>query len=163
MLAAKCGGQFKREAKFHGAVCSTVVSNQSVWLLKPLTFMNRSGQSVGALASFYKIAPPQILVVHDELGLPAGVAKFKRGGGHGGHNGLRSIIEVLGTPEFLRLRLGIGHPGDKNQVTNYVLQTPSREDRAAIVGRFDDVLDIVPLVAAGEIDRAMNRLHAKKD
>lgn len=161
-LAAKCGERFKREAKFHGEACRVDLGGHAVWLLKPLTFMNRSGQSIGALATFYKIAPAQILVVHDELDLPAGTVKFKRGGGHGGHNGLRSIMDVLATPEFWRLRFGIGHPGDKNKVVDYVLHAPSREDRAAIEARFGDVMDVLPLAAAGESERAMNRLHAVK-
>lgn len=161
-LAAKCGERFKREAKFHGEACRVDLGGQPVWLLKPLTFMNRSGQSIGALATFYKIAPAQVLVVHDELDLPAGTVKFKRGGGHGGHNGLRSIMDVLATPEFWRLRFGIGHPGDKSKVVDYVLHAPSRDDRAAIEARFSDVIDVLPLAAAGETERAMNRLHAVK-
>ena len=120
-LARRYGGVFRREAKFHGEACQVSVDGHPLWLLKPQTFMNRSGASVIALARFYKLVPEAILVVHDELDLPPGAVRLKRGGGHGGHNGLRDIIQQLGSREFLRLRLGIGHPGDSRAVINYVL------------------------------------------
>jgi len=116
--------QFRPETKFLGEVARVQSNGHDVWLLKPMTFMNRSGQSIQSLANFYKISPDQILVVHDELDLSPGTAKLKSGGGHGGHNGLRDTIAALGTPAYLRLRLGIGHPGHRDQVVDYVLHPP---------------------------------------
>ncbi|MDU1535460.1 MAG: aminoacyl-tRNA hydrolase, partial [Neisseria sp.] len=118
---------FKEEKKFFGEVARANLPDGDVWLLKPMTFMNRSGQSVAALAQFYKIKPEEILVVHDELDIPCGRIKFKLGGGNGGHNGLKDIQARLGTPDYYRLRLGIDHPGDRNLVVAYVLNKPSAE------------------------------------
>lgn len=127
--------------------------------LLPLTFMNHSGQSVRAICDFYRIAPNQMLVVHDELDLPPGRVKFKTGGGHGGHNGLRDIIAHLGTTEFHRLRLGIGHPGHKDLVLNYVLGKPSQHDKASIVTAIDRSIDVVPLLLKGQLALVMNQLN----
>lgn len=159
--AVACGGQFRRESKFHGEVCKIAVGGDEVWLLKPATFMNRSGQAIAALAAYYKIAPTDILVVHDELDLPVGVVKLKSGGGHGGHNGLRSSIEQLGSNGFLRLRLGIGHPGDKSQVTNHVLKRPSQEEVAELETGIEAALAELPDIVAGNLDRAMQHLHTR--
>lgn len=161
-LAAGAGARFKYEGKFAGEVAKASVQDSAYWLLKPATFMNRSGQAVAALASFYKIPPQGVLVVHDELDLPPGDVRLKQGGGHGGHNGLKSIIASLGTSDFLRLRFGIGHPGDRNLVTNFVLHAPGREERDLIEQRFDDVLAVLPWVVSGDQGRAMNQLHSKK-
>jgi PTH1 family peptidyl-tRNA hydrolase len=123
--------------------------------------MNASGRAVAALAKFYKIAPDSVLVVHDELDLPPGTVKLKKGGGHGGHNGLKDIAAQLGTPDFWRLRLGIGHPGDKNAVANFVLHDPSRDEMRAIEENIDQSTSLVPLLLKGEFESAMLKLHTK--
>lgn len=160
-LARSRGGQFKASSRFHGEVCELAVGGQSCTLFKPGTFMNRSGQAVAALAGFYKIPVEQILVVHDELDLPPGAVRLKRGGGHGGHNGLRSLMEHLGG-DFLRLRIGIGHPGHRDLVTDYVLGKPSREDRRAMEDAVAAALEVVPVLLNGEFERAMHQLHSSK-
>jgi PTH1 family peptidyl-tRNA hydrolase len=158
-VARQYGVQFRPETKFLGEAARVQSSGFDVWLLKPMTYMNRSGQSIQALAKFYKIAPEEILVVHDELDLEPGVARLKKGGGHGGHNGLRDTIAALGTKEFQRLRLGIGHPGDSKQVVDYVLKAPSKTELAAIETAIDEVGRVLPEVLDGEMEKAMNRLH----
>ena len=160
-VARKYGGQFKNEKKFHGEVASASIAGQQVWLLKPTTFMNLSGQSVLALMQFYKINLQNILVVHDDLDLPAGDARLKSGGGHGGHNGLRDIISRCGGNGFQRLRLGIGHPGHKEKVTGHVLKKASSEDRQAIAAAIDDAMRVLPQCVEGDIQKAMNTLHTK--
>ena len=159
-LARRHGGQFRPEAKFHGEACRILVGGSECWLLKPMTYMNRSGQSVSAFARFYKIPTAALLIAHDELDMPPGVARLKQGGGHGGHNGLRDITSALGGPDFLRLRLGVGHPGHRDAVVDYVLHPPSREDADAIVAAIGGAADCLPEILAGELQRAMNRLHA---
>ena len=129
-------------------------------LLKPQTFMNVSGRAVGALAQFYKIEPAQILVVHDELDLPPGEVKLKKGGGHGGHNGLRDIISQLGTNDFWRLRLGIGHPGDRAEVVNYVLNAPRREEEELIRQAMQRAQAVAHLITEGKLEAAMLKLHS---
>jgi PTH1 family peptidyl-tRNA hydrolase len=132
-----------------------------VWLLEPMTYMNRSGVSVAALARFYKIAPQQILVVHDELDLMPGQVKLKLGGSAAGHNGLKDIHGMLGSADFWRLRLGIGHPGVRAEVVNYVLKKPAPDQREAIQASVDKSLDAVDLILAGQMDRALARVHAQ--
>lgn len=149
------------ESKFKGQACRITIERHELWLLRPDTFMNLSGQSVGALAGFFKIPADQILVAHDELDLAPGTVRLKRGGGHGGHNGLRSMVEHLGSREFLRLRVGIGHPGHKDLVHDYVLSKPSAEDRDVVQRAIDETVEVMPLVVAGELSRAMNVLHAQ--
>ncbi|HNK33185.1 MAG TPA: aminoacyl-tRNA hydrolase, partial [Plasticicumulans sp.] len=129
-LARSHGGSFRHDPKLNADTCQITVEGRALWLMKPMGFMNRSGQPLARLANFYKIARPSILVVHDELDLPPGVARLKRGGGHGGHNGLRDIIAQCGGNDFLRLRLGIGHPGTAAEVVDYVLRkAPSSEQQ----------------------------------
>lgn len=149
---------FKSEKKFHGQLARFTQSGQDVWLLKPDTFMNLSGQAVQAVCQFYKIPLDQILVAHDELDLDAGVARLKKGGGHGGHNGLRDIMGRMGK-EFYRLRLGIGHPGHKEKVTGHVLNKVSSQDQQAIEQAIDETLRVLPEIINGDIARAMNTLH----
>lgn len=161
-LAAKLGGQWSGETKFFGQVAKVRGSNGELWLLKPDTFMNRSGQAVGALARFYKISPAEVLVVHDELDLPPGTARFKQGGGHGGHNGLKDIDAQLGR-DYWRLRLGIGHPGDREKVSGFVLDRPPRTEEDAIESAMHDALARWPEVARGEFDKAMMQLHTPKE
>lgn len=145
------------QGKFHGQVGRS----GELWLLQPMTFMNRSGQAVAALARFYRIAPEEILVVHDELDLPPGGIRLKRGGGNGGHNGLKDIQSHLSTPDFWRLRLGIGHPGDRNVVADYVLKAPRREEQEYIDRALDRCLLAWPRLAAGEHAAAQQQLHGK--
>lgn len=160
-LARQQGASFKPEKKFQGEAVRCHIDGKECWLLKPQTFMNLSGQSVQALASFYKIPLEAILVVHDELDLDAGVIRLKNGGGHGGHNGLRDIINRMGSNRFLRLRIGIGHPGDKSRVTGHVLTKVSTDDRIEIERAIDSAIRELPLIVSGEIQRAMNTLHSK--
>lgn len=162
VLVQTHGGQFKSSARYHGELCELSMAGQTCTIIKPDTFMNRSGQAVAALAGFYKIPAEQILVVHDELDLQPGVARLKRGGGHGGHNGLRSIMESLGSGDFARLRVGIGHPGHKDLVTDYVLTKPSPEDRRAIEDAIAAAIVVVPELLSGEFERAMHELHTKQ-
>lgn len=158
-VARKYAGSFKPDRKFQGEAARVCIEGQDVWLLKPETFMNLSGQSVLALMQFYKIPLQNILVVHDDLDLPAGVARLKQGGGHGGHNGLRDIIARCGGNDFARLRLGIGHPGDKSRVTGHVLNKVSVDDQAAINQAIAQALAVLPQVVSGDFSRAMNQLH----
>jgi PTH1 family peptidyl-tRNA hydrolase len=150
------------ERGYHGLAARVNASAGPLWLLEPQTYMNLSGKSVAALARFFKIEPQEILVVHDELDLPPGEVKLKLGGGHAGHNGLRDIHAQLGSSDYWRLRLGIGHPGVKAEVANYVLGRPSTEDREAIetaVGRSLQALDVL---RAGEMGRATAMIHTTR-
>lgn len=147
------------ESKFHGLAGRVGNGSDELWLLQPQTYMNRSGLSVVAQARFYKLTPEQILVVHDELDLPPGAAKLKQGGGHGGHNGLKDIIAHLGSPNFWRLRLGIGHPGDRNEVANFVLKPPRQEEQRVIDDAIDVSLKVLPLLRKGDFPKAMHQLH----
>ncbi len=156
-LAAELGVSFSREARFHGLAVQA--RSAGIWLLQPQTFMNRSGQAVRALAQFYRITPAEMLVVHDELDLPPGQMRLKFGGGMGGHNGLKDITAHLGTQDYWRLRLGIGHPGDRNDVVNYVLKPPRREEREAIDATLDRALLAWPLLAKGEFNAATQKIN----
>jgi peptidyl-tRNA hydrolase, PTH1 family len=147
---------------YHGLVARTTVQGQTVWLLEPQTYMNLSGKSVGALARFFKIAPQEILVVHDELDVPPGEAKLKLGGSHAGHNGLRDIHAQLGTGDYWRLRLGIGHPGNKAEVANWVLKKPSPDHRIAITQAIDRSLKALPHFLEGSMDKATMLVHTSK-
>lgn len=160
-LAWQYKATLKEEKKFFGSVARISISGSDLWLLKPSTFMNRSGQAVAALAQFYKIKPEEILVVHDELDIPCGRIKFKLGGGNGGHNGLKDIQARLGTPDFYRLRLGIDHPGDRNLVVGYVLNKPSPEHRQQIDEAINKSLKAVPMLLAGEWEEVVRFLHSK--
>lgn len=160
-VVAGRGASFSLDRKFHGQATRINLSGRETWLLKPATFMNRSGQSVSALSAFYKITPEEILVIHDELDLPPGDARLKKGGGHGGHNGLRDIIAHLGTPDFWRLRLGIGHPGDKSRVADFVLHPAGREEQALIDAAIDKSLPVLPQLLTGDFSAAMLKLHTK--
>jgi len=149
------------ERSYFGLVARVNRPDGPVWLLEPQTYMNLSGKSVAALARFFKIAPDEILVAHDELDLMPGQAKFKRGGGHAGHNGLRDIHAQLGTADYWRLRLGIGHPGVKAEVIDYVLRKPKPEARDAIQETIAKTMTVLDLIAAGEMERATMKLNAK--
>ena len=159
-IARLKGAQFRSETKFSADVCKVVLEGRDVWLLKPSTFMNLSGQSVNKIASFYKISKDNILVAHDELDLDPGTVRLKTGGGHGGHNGLRDIIAHLGK-EFQRLRIGIGHPGSRDDVVDFVLHRPSKDEQIDIDNALDDALRVLPLLAEGFWEKAVNNLHRK--
>jgi peptidyl-tRNA hydrolase, PTH1 family len=149
------------QSKYFGHTGKVFIDNTDVHLLIPTTFMNLSGKAVGALANFYKILPEQILIAHDELDIDPGTARIKFGGSHGGHNGLRDIIQVLGNSKnFFRLRIGIGHPGHKSQVSNYVLSKPSISDRNKINEAIDESLRVIDHLAKGDLDFAQNQLHS---
>ncbi|QKJ66406.1 aminoacyl-tRNA hydrolase [Deefgea piscis] len=149
----------RHDSKFHGLCGKVKIANHDVWLLQPQTFMNRSGLAVVALAQFYKIMPDEILVVHDELDIAPGVVKLKKGGGNGGHNGLKDIQSHLSTADFWRLRLGIGHPGNKNEVANFVLKPPRREEQDLIDDAINKSLLVIPKIVIGETGAAMSILH----
>ena len=162
-LARDAGCTLQTDTKFYGLTGRTTVAGHDLRLLIPTTFMNRSGQSVAAMARFYKITPEQILIAHDELDIPAGSARFKQGGGHGGHNGLRDIVPALGNNSgFHRLRIGIGHPGHASRVSGYVLSAPSADDRQKIDASIDEALAALPLLLDGDDTKAMTRLHSFK-
>ena len=150
------------DRSYHGLVARTTFEGQTVWLLEPQTFMNLSGKSVAALARFFKINPDEILVVHDELDLPPGEAKLKFGGSHAGHNGLRDIHAQLGTGDYWRLRLGVGHPGVKSEVIHWVLKKPTLDHRIAIDQCIDRALTALPALLAGDMNKAMLLIHTSK-
>ena len=159
-LAREHGAVFASEAKFFGDSCRIRRGHSQVWLLKPTTFMNRSGQSVSSFARYFDIAPEQILVAHDELDLPPGTVRLKQGGGHAGHNGLRDIISALDARTFWRLRIGIDRPGDSREVVDYVLGRPSRDDGEAIALGIERATDLLPRLLSGDFQGAMHRLHS---
>lgn len=150
------------DKSYHGLVARTSVNGQTVWLLKPQTFMNLCGKSVAALARFFKIQPQEILVAHDELDIVPGEAKLKLGGSHAGHNGLRNIHAQLGTDDYWRLRLGVGHPGVKSEVVNWVLKKPSLDHRIAIDQSIDRALAALPHLLAGDMAKATMLVHTSK-
>jgi PTH1 family peptidyl-tRNA hydrolase len=160
-LAHALGGQFRSHARYHGEICRVPLDGRDVVLLKPQTYMNRSGRSVRALLEYLKAPAGELLVVHDELDLPPGTARFKLGGGHGGHNGLRDTITHCG-PDFWRLRLGIGHPGDKSQVIDYVLQRAAPADEEALLQAIDAALQNLPVFVRDGSEKAMHALHSVK-
>jgi PTH1 family peptidyl-tRNA hydrolase len=161
-LADQLSVTLKADAKFHGLCARIGRGDSESWLLNPQTYMNASGRAVAALCRFYRIQPEQMLVVHDELDLPPGVSRLKLDGGLGGHNGLKDIVAHLGTREFWRLRIGIGHPGEKHAVVNYVLQPPRKEEAALIDTAINDSLEVWPLIAEGNYQAAMMKLHTQK-
>ncbi|MYM72572.1 aminoacyl-tRNA hydrolase [Duganella sp. FT134W] len=161
-LANDVGARLQRESKYNAMVAKAVIAGQEVYLLEPLTYMNRSGQSVGALCRFFKINADEVLVVHDELDLMPGIARLKKGGSAGGHNGLKDITAALGTQDYWRLRLGIGHPRTLNlaqQVADFVLHRPRREDQDLIERAIDKSLLVMPLIVKGEFPNATMKLH----
>lgn len=159
--ARSLGAHLAPDRAYHGLVARVNRPGGPIWLLEPQTFMNLSGKSVGALARFFKIEPAQILVVHDELDLPPGQVKIKQGGGAAGHNGLKDILSQLGSPDFWRLRLGIGHPGDRSEVVNWVLRKPAPEQREAIQACIAKSLEALPLLLDGPMERAVAKIQAK--
>lgn len=160
-LADKLRVSLSRDAKYHAMVARVTRDDGDVWLMAPQTYMNLSGKAVGALARFFKIQPEEILIVHDELDFEPGIVKLKKGGGAGGHNGLKDIEAQLGSQATWRLRIGIGHPGDKHVVPDYVLGSPAPADRDAIDEALDRSIDVSDLLIAGEMSAAMQKLHTK--
>ncbi|MCE5234404.1 MAG: aminoacyl-tRNA hydrolase [Mizugakiibacter sp.] len=158
-LASGEGARWGHESKLHAETCKVRIGGEPVWLLKPTTFMNKSGIAVASALRYYKIEPEACLIAHDDLDLPPGTARLKFDGGHGGQNGLRDIIAHLGHGEFHRLRLGIGHPGHKDRVTPWVLGRPSAMDEDALLDAVTRSLNVLPLVVAGDFNEAMKRLH----
>lgn len=161
-LAERQGERFGLESKLFGETARVVVAGQPIWLLKPATYMNLSGKSVTAALRYWKIDPEEALLAHDELDLAPGTARLKFDGGHGGQNGLRDTIQLLGHGKFHRLRIGIGHPGHKDRVTSWVLGKPGKEDEILIGHAIDDAIDVLPLAVAGDFNEAMKRLHTSK-
>ena len=161
-LAERERARFGLESKLFGETAKVEIAGQPVWLLKPATFMNLSGKSVAAALRYWKIEPEEALLVHDELDLPPGVARLKFDGGHGGQNGLRDTMRLLGHGKFHRLRIGIGHPGHKDKVTPWVLGKPGRDDEAAILRAIDDAAGVLPLAVQGNFPDAMTRLHTPR-
>ncbi len=160
LLARRHGGEFRDYRKYSGETARITLSQREIVLLKPTTYMNRSGLSVRQLSDFYKVAPEEILVAHDELDLPVGSVRLKQGGGHGGHNGLRDLITHVGET-FWRLRLGIGHPGNKADVIDYVLTRAPRAEEDTILETVSTAADVMPLLIEQGAERAMTRLHSR--
>ena len=162
-LATAHGERFGFDGKLHAETCRIRLGGEPVWLLKPATFMNKSGIALAAALRYYKIEPEACLVVHDDLDLDAGAVRLKFDGGHGGQNGLRDIVAHLGHGKFHRLRIGIGHPGHRDQVTPWVLGRPSAKDEDAILDGIGRALDVLPLAVAGEFDKSMQQLHTAEN
>ncbi len=154
-------GELKADGKFFGLTEKLSIAGQDVRVLLPTTYMNHSGQAVAAIVQYFKIEPQQILVAYDELDLPVGTTRLKKGGGHGGHNGIRDIIKAIGSQDFNRLRIGIGHPGHASQVSDYVLSNPSKADAELIQENIDQAIAIIPQLVKGEFQEAMKKLHTK--
>ncbi|UOO89478.1 aminoacyl-tRNA hydrolase [Vitreoscilla massiliensis] len=159
-LAATWGASFREDKKYYAEVAKANTPNGEVWLMKPSTYMNKSGQAVGALANFFKIPVSDLLVLHDELDIPPGHVRLKKGGGNGGHNGLKDIQAKMGSADFWRVRLGIGHPGDRNLVSGYVLNKPSRDDREAIDDAIWRTRCEINDILTGDMEAAMRVLHS---
>lgn len=161
-LARRHGVHFRNESRHHGELARARIGGEEIWLLKPMTFMNRSGRAVQSVAGFYKVPTESILVAYDELDFPAGTVRLKQGGGAGGHNGMKDIIAQAGDA-FWRLRIGIGHPGEKSAVLNYVLGRPQADDERAIMDAIEAAADIVPQLLTEGPQKAMNRLHTRSN
>ncbi|MGB0134353.1 aminoacyl-tRNA hydrolase [Dokdonella sp.] len=162
-LAQREGARFGIESKLHAETAKVSLGGEQLLLLKPITFMNKSGIAIASALRYFKIEPEEMLVAHDDLDLPPGVARLKFDGGHGGQNGLRDTFAHLGHGKFHRLRIGIGHPGHKDRVTSWVLGRPGTNDEQSILGGIGAALDVLPLAVAGDFNEAMKRLHTERD
>ncbi len=160
-LARKFGGSFRYEKKFDADCCKVQIRGCEVWLIKPQSYMNLSGGPVRAALDYYRLEPSNLLVAHDEIDLPPGTVRLKKGGGHGGHNGIRDVIKHCG-PGFMRLRLGVGHPGEKDRVTGHVLKRASSDVEAAVERNIDAAIDILPVLVDDGLNAAMKKLHTKE-
>ena len=161
-LARGAGGSWRRESRHQCELVRVTVADCELWLIKPTTFMNNSGSAVHSICAFFRIAPTEVLVVHDDIDLPPGVARLKEGGGHGGHNGVRDVMARLG-PEFWRLRIGVGHPGSKDQVIDAVLDRATAAEQQLIDAALARALDALPEMLRTGAQQAMNRLHTKEE
>jgi PTH1 family peptidyl-tRNA hydrolase len=160
-LARKYGGEFRYDRKFDADYCRVNIEGSEVWLAKPQNYMNQSGAPVRAMLDYYRLKPKHLLVAHDEIDLQPGTVRLKQGGGHGGHNGIRDVIRHCGA-EFMRLRIGIGHPGEKDKVTGYVLKRASSDVEAAVEKNIDEAIDVMPLLLDDGLNAAMKSLHTKE-
>ena len=161
-LARRAGVQFRYEKRFDAEICRINLADNDVWLAKPQSYMNLSGGPLRGLLDYYRLAVSDLLVAHDEIDLPLGTVRLKKGGGHGGHNGLRDVIKHTGS-DFMRLRIGVGHPGHKDLVTDYVLKRASAEAEQAMRRNIDDAADVMPILAKDGVEIAMTRLHTTAD
>ena len=161
-LARKYGGDFRYEKKFDAECCRIRIGDQEVWLVKPQSYMNLSGGPVRGVMDYYRLETPQLLVAHDEIDLPPGTVRLKLGGGHGGHNGIRDVIKHCGA-DFMRLRLGVGHPGEKDQVTGHVLKRASGDVEAAVERNIDDAISVLSLLIDDGLNAATKKLHTKEN
>ena len=161
-LAREFKSQFRYEKRFDAECCKVPVGDQEIWLIKPQSYMNRSGGPVGSFLDYYRIDPRHLLVAHDEIDLPPGTVRLKQGGGHGGHNGIRDVIRHCG-PDFMRLRLGVGHPGSKDEVTGYVLKRGSAEVERAVEDNIEAAVAVIPLLITDGLNAAMKKLHTKDE
>ena len=161
-VARKYGGQFRYEKKFDAECCRVNIQGEEVWLVKPQSYMNLSGGPVRGVMDYYRLKPGGLLVAHDEIDLPPGTVRLKKGGGHGGHNGLRDVIKHCGA-DFMRLRLGVGHPGEKTRVTGYVLKRGSADVERAVENNIDDAIAVLPLLMDDGLNAATKALHTKEE
>ncbi len=161
-LARKFGGDFKYEKKFDADIGRVTVDGEQIWLVKPQSYMNLSGKPVRGVLDYYRLTSADLLVAHDEIDLPPDTVRLKKGGGHGGHNGIRDVIRHCGA-DFLRLRIGVGHPGEKHKVTGYVLKKGSADVMTAIERNIDDAIAILPLLNSDGLNAAMKKLHTRKE
>jgi PTH1 family peptidyl-tRNA hydrolase len=159
-LARKYRGEFRYDKKFDAEICRIDMNGNEVWLAKPQSYMNLSGGPVRGVLDYYRLQPEQLLVAHDEIDLPPGTVRLKLGGGHGGHNGMRDVIQHCGS-DFMRLRVGVGHPGEKSKVTNYVLKKGSADVEAAVEKTVDDAVAVMPILLEDGLNAAMKKLHTK--
>ncbi len=160
-LLRKYGGEFRYDKKFDAEICRIDLQGNEVWLVKPHSFMNLSGGPVRGVLDYYRLQPEQLLVAHDEIDLPPGTVRLKLGGGHGGHNGMRDVMQHCGS-DFMRLRIGVGHPGEKSMVTNYVLKKGTADVEAAVNKTLDDAVAVMPILVEDGLNAAMKKLHTKQ-
>ena len=161
-LARRANSQFRYEKRFDADICRIKISGNDIWLVKPQSYMNLSGGPLRGVLDYYRLAVSDLLVAHDEIDLQPGTVRLKKGGGHGGHNGLRDVIKHTGS-DFMRLRIGVGHPGHKDLVTDYVLKRASAEFEQAMLRNIDEAADVIPILVEDGIDVAMKRLHTSSD
>ena len=161
-IARKYGGEFRYEKRFDADCCKVSIDGSDIWLVKPQSYMNQSGAPIRGVIDYYRLKASDLLVAHDEIDLPPGTVRLKQGGGHGGHNGLRDIIRHCGA-NFMRLRLGVGHPGEKDMVTGYVLKRGSADVERAVENNIDDAIAVLPMLIDDGLNAAMKKLHTKDE
>jgi len=161
-VACKYGGEFRYEKKFDIECCKVDINGKEIWLVKPQSYMNLSGGPIRSILDYYRLDPKHLLVAADEIDLPPGTVRLKQGGGHGGHNGIRDVMQHCGA-EFMRLRIGVGHPGEKSRVTGYVLKRGSSDVESAVERNVNEAMDVMPLLIDDGLNAAMKELHTKAD